>query len=83
MTITQEEIDAARQILADKWSDEGECQSCGWHAALYEHDVEDWEIVYALQENNGLLELCCISRDYENTHDHRGVKIKITEDGSQ
>lgn len=79
MIITQEMINAARKVLEEKWQEEGECQSCGWHAALYEHNVEDWEIMSAIS-TDGILELSCLSRDFEDTYDHRGVKIKITED---
>lgn len=38
---TPEQITEARKTLEAKWNQEGDCASCGWHALLSEHAVED------------------------------------------
>lgn len=70
-------IAEARARLEAKWDAEGDCGSCGWHAALYEHNVEDSEIAEALEKNGGILELSCVSKDDDDSASHRGVKINI------
>ena len=70
-------IKLGREELESKWSDEGCCNSCGWHAALYEHGVEDWEIIEAVQ-GDGVLKLGCASKDDEDTDTHRGVKVRLS-----
>lgn len=75
--ITQEQIDKARERLEQKWDAEGACNSCGWHAALYEHEVEDEDIQWALEDGQGWLELGCMSEDDEHADLHRGVVIYI------
>lgn len=55
---TQEQIGAARRRLEAKWDDEGSCGSCGWHALLYEHSVDDSDIAEALDNEGGLLLGC-------------------------
>lgn len=74
---TQEAISEARKILVSKWDAEGDCQSCGWHACLYEHDITDEDVADALDNNNGELELACQNYEYGDPVGHRGVKIKI------
>ncbi len=71
-------IVAARALLESKWDAEGECGSCGWHAALYEHRVDDDDIADALKNNGGVLELLCVNKDDEDPASHRGVKINIS-----
>lgn len=70
----------ARKILEQKWDLDGDCGSCGWHAALYEHDVSDADIEWALESNKGVLELSCVSKDDEDCCTHRGVKIDISQE---
>ena len=70
-------IDEARAILEAKWSAEGDCKSCGWHACLYEHWVTDAQIENALINNNGILELGCRSKDDDDRSVHRGIRIDI------
>lgn len=77
---TKEEIAAARQRLEQKWDAEGDCGSCGWHACLYEHHVIDEDIENALEFDNGLLRLSCISKNDEDACTHRGIKIYIGAD---
>jgi hypothetical protein len=67
----------ARARLEQKWDSEGSCGSCGWHALLAEHYVDDVDIAEALTIGNGWLELSCISKDDEARDDHRGVRIYI------
>ena len=74
---TLEQIITARKVLESKWDAKGDCQSCGWHACLYEYDVSDEEIAYALDNDNGELELSCQNYEYGDPVGHRGVKIKI------
>ena len=69
-------IAAARDELERRWEKEGECSSCGWHAALYEHKVTDDDLREALL-NGGLLHLACLSEDDEDPFGHHGVKIKL------
>jgi len=76
---TPEQITEARKTLEAKWGQEGECASCRWHALLYEHDVEDYEIAEAL-DGDGILRLGCRSKDDEDRWNHRGVKICIRPD---
>lgn len=80
MSITAEEIAAARQRLETKWDAEGDCGSCGWHACLYEHHVSDEDIAHALEFDDGVLHLSCISKDDEDSCAHRGIKIYIGTD---
>lgn len=72
----QEQIEAAWQALRERWEDQGACGSCGWHAALYEHGVDDAEISEAL-DTGGVLELPCLS-DNEDPSLHRGVRVDIS-----
>lgn len=68
-------IDEARRRLEDRWDNQGECRSCGWHAALYEHDVTDSDLEYAIEHNDSVLELGCASVDADEGAPHRGVKV--------
>lgn len=78
--VMQEQVLQAKKRLEEKWDNEGDCGSCGWHACLYEHHVEDWEIALALDQNKGLLELTCVSKDDpDDRYSHRGVRIFIGE----
>lgn len=74
MDVAPEAIAAARAELERRWDAEGACGSCGWHAALYEHDVEDADLADALR-NNGRLELGCRNHEYGDPYGHRGVII--------
>lgn len=74
----KKKVKEARKILEDKWDSEGECGSCGWHGALWEHDVLDYEIEDALKNNDGILELYCVSKDDDENWSHRGIKIDIS-----
>jgi hypothetical protein len=76
---SDKQINAARARLESKWDSEGMCASCGWHAALYEHDVTDQEIANAL-ESGGLLRLTCVGwKSHDDCDTHRGVRIFIGE----
>lgn len=74
--VTKSQIDAARADLVSRWDSEGYCGSCGWHAALYEHHVDDDDIAEAM-ENGGRLELGCQNYEYGDPVDHRGVIIVL------
>jgi len=74
---TTEQINHAREILQQKLNQEGQCPSCGWHALLSEHNVNDFEIIYALDHNNGILELFCENKDDEYSSHHRLLKINV------
>lgn len=73
--MTDEQIKKARELLEARWSDSGECRSCGWHAALYEHRVTDYDIAEAL-DDDGVLRLVCLSDDEDRAR-HRGVKVNL------
>ena len=68
-------VQQARQRLEAQWDAQGDCGSCGWHGALYEHNVDDDDIREALK--TGWLELNCVSKDADDADTHRGVKIFI------
>lgn len=72
--VSPETIAKARAELERRWDAEGQCASCGWHAALYEHDVDDEDLADAIQ-HNGRLELGCRNHEYGDPYDHRGVVI--------
>ena len=77
MMATPEQIAAARATLEARWDSEGDCGSCGWHAALYEHRVSDVMLAGALDNENGLLRLACQSDDRDDADMHRGVRIRV------
>ena len=77
---TELEISVAHLRLVQRWNSEGQCNSCGWHALLYEHDVTDADIAEALEHNNGVLHLNCVSKDADDPWSHRGVSINIVSD---
>jgi hypothetical protein len=67
--MTKEE---AIEIVKKEWENQGSCASCGWHALLYEYDLEfDIDI----NEKKKRIELPCHTDDDENRIDHRGVRI--------
>lgn len=71
---TKEQVDAARLVLKNKWDSMGSCGSCGWHGLLYEHNVEDSDIAYAIDNDAGMLWLPCVTKDDDNAG-HRGISI--------
>jgi hypothetical protein len=73
----QHDVTSARQMLEDRWDAEGHCRSCGWHAALYEHDVTDSDIAEALASFGGILQLGCRSKDADDNDLHRGVRVNL------
>ena len=75
--MTDKAIDSARAELERRWDAEGECKSCGWHAALYEHRVTDDDLAEAMA-NDGRLELGCRNHEYGDPVGHRGVIIILT-----
>ena len=75
--LTDLEIAEARQTLINRWDSEGQCNSCGWWALLYEHDVTDADIAEALEHDNGVLHLNCVSKDADDPCSHRGVRVNI------
>jgi hypothetical protein len=74
--ITPEVIANARAELERRWDAEGECGSCGWHAALYEHHVDDDDLADALR-HGGRLKLGCRNHEYGDPVGHRGVVIVL------
>lgn len=73
--MTQPEIDAYRKQIDELWDEQGYCRSCGWHGSVGDHDIEDWEIEWAV-EHGGELELPCVNKSGEGL-DHRGVRIYL------
>lgn len=76
--MSDDEIKVWRERLESLWNNNGDCGSCGWHGTLYEHEVEDGDIQWAIEKNNGILELGCVSED-DDRGSHRGVKINLME----
>ena len=74
---TKEQIDAARQRLEDRFAEQGACRSCGWHALLWEHSVDDSAIADALDNCGGVLRLYCQNHDDGDPVGHRGARIRI------
>lgn len=77
------EIERYREKLEKLWDDKGYCRSCGWHACLYEHNVEDWEIQDAIEKNDGILELSCVSKNAFDPSSHRVIKIYLGDNHDQ
>lgn len=73
-------IEQARKRLTERWDIDGDCASCGWHAALYEYDVSDSDLKYALDHDDGVLYLSCLSKDMDDNDMHRGVCIFVGEE---
>jgi len=69
-------IQKAKEILESKWDSEGGCNSCGYHACLYEHGVDDSDIRDAIIDD-GILHLSCRGDD-EDSDRHRGININIS-----
>jgi hypothetical protein len=65
-------------LIEANWSAIGICGSCGWHALFHEHGLDDWDIGEA-QDNDGDMIVYCISKDDEDSVDHRGAKFNIYE----
>jgi len=59
------------ELLEKYWANQGPCRSCGWWPAFY-------EIVDLLEEQSpGIFIAQCISKDDENSWNHRGHRINI------
>lgn len=71
--MTKEE---AAKVVRDLWDSNGACQSCGWHAALYEYERAYGSLEDALDidESKRRIELSCLSED-DDPSSHRGVRI--------
>lgn len=74
---TEERVAEAFSELERRWDGEGQCSSCGWHAALYEHRVTYDDVAEALR-NGGLLELGCQNYEHGDPIGHRGVVIRLS-----
>ena len=82
MEITDQMLDEIIERLEARWSDQGMCQSCGWHELLYLHlrdaGIGRWNLQDALENNEGVLKLPCQNQDAgEDRFSHRGVRIFI------
>lgn len=67
-------IDEAITLVRSKWDEQGACQSCGWHAALYEYGPLEESI--DIMENR--VEMSCLNENWEG-YSHRGVRIYFTQ----
>ena len=68
-------LEEAKAKLAAKWDGEGQCSSCGWHATIGEHEIDDEDILSAINTNRGVLKLSCVNKNgYEGC---RGIKIDL------
>lgn len=75
---TSEQVKKAYQLLVDRWSEQGYCTSCGWHALLEEHEVEAVDVAAALETTDQVLHLGCASPD-EDAYYHRGVFVSLAQ----
>jgi hypothetical protein len=67
---------ALYSLLEKYWDQQGSCNSCSWHASLWEHEPEweDWD------KDMGCFHFFCRNSDYpDEAIDHRGVYIYISE----
>lgn len=80
---TDEQVQQARERLEERWISDGACGTCGWHALLYEHYVDEADIRDALDNDAGTLRLSCVSKDDDESWSHRGVRIFIGEDAER
>jgi hypothetical protein len=69
-------VKLARQRIEENWDDIGACRSCGFHALLREHNLDDYEIENALN-TDGMIELLCQNED--GGSDHRGIRFNLNE----
>jgi hypothetical protein len=69
-------IAQAIKLIEDNWNNIGMCSSCGYHASLHEHGIQDYEIENALKDD-GVLELLCQNED--GGSDHRMIKIYLNQ----
>lgn len=76
-SVTDEQVAKAFVELERRWDGEGQCESCGWHAALYEHRVTYDDVAEALR-HGGRLHLGCRNHEHGDPHDHRGVVITLS-----
>jgi hypothetical protein len=80
--VTREE--ALRQI-EDMWRADGECGSCGWHAAFYEvreqvlQNVEDGDVSEHPKWGK-YLRVGCMNSDEGFPSDHRGTKVYLNDE---
>lgn len=64
------------KILEDRWSEYGQCRSCGWHASLSEYDADDLE--FTIRRGVPCVELPCLNKDDPDDRDqHRGVRVWV------
>ena len=69
--------------LKDIWDEDGECQSCGWHAVFYEVRDQLFDQILDCKGENckkqGFCEINipCYSDDYEDADLHRGSYLYI------
>lgn len=62
--------------LEDRWDDQGDCRSCGWHAALYEYGEIGPDVVIWCEES---VWLPCLSQDHDDSGSHRGICVYVGE----
>lgn len=70
---TKISIEEARKSFELDFNENGYCHSCSWHSLWSEYSIEDWEIIEAVEKNDGCLELPCLSKDKDEDDRHRGV----------
>jgi hypothetical protein len=66
-------LEDAIALTKATWDSHGQCDSCGWHAALYEYG--DLESEITIDEEGQFIRLRCLSKDSEDRWMHRGVRI--------
>lgn len=64
-------VENAIELVTRKWDANGDCQSCGWHACLYEYGHLPG--VMTIDQEMRRVELPCLNP--ESDGGHRGVRI--------
>lgn len=66
-------IDEAEHLVRERWAEEGQCASCGWHAALSEYGPLADSMT--INHKKRRVELACLAEDRVDNSRHRGVRI--------
>lgn len=76
---TPDEISAAFDRLESRWDEQGGCRTCGFHAQLAEHDVDETDILWAMNHCDGQLRLSCQAIGDNEAWPHPGPVVYIGE----
>jgi hypothetical protein len=63
-----------REKVEKVWDQQGDCESCHWHALLSEYWLTDKDFDDCVKD--GIFRLPCLSKDSDGSS-HRGISIDI------